>query len=139
MTRRIARDLATEHPAAVIRQQVAWQRYRPAAKSPAGALVQAIRDGWPAPPAWVEAQEHEAAMARQAEEEAACREEDETRRWEWEQKPPEERVAGRLQFWLAGQRRKGREPSASEVATKRAALLAELGSSIGTSREAGSG
>jgi hypothetical protein len=123
---RIVSDLATKHPAALIRQQVEWQRYRPAAKSPAGALVQAIRDAWPPPPAWVEAQEHAATVARQAEEEARRCEEDEAHRQEWEAKPPEERIAGRLQFWLAGQRRKGREPNEAEVAAKRAALLTEL-------------
>jgi Bacteriophage replication protein O len=126
ITHRIARDLVTTHSAEAIRQQVAWQPYRPAAKSPAGALVQAIRDAWPPPPAWFEAQEHTAAVARQAEEEARRREEEEARRRAWEQKPPEERIAGRLQFWLLGQRRKGREPTEAEVAAKRAAFLIQL-------------
>ena len=110
----------------VIRQQVAWQPYRPRVKSPAGALVQAIRDAWPSPPAWIEAQEQAVTVDRQSEEDAARREVDEARRREWEQKPPEERIAGRLQFWLLGQRRKGREPSAAEVAAKRDELLATL-------------
>jgi Bacteriophage replication protein O len=126
LTRRIASDLATKHPVAVIRQQVEWQRYRPVAKSPAGALVQAIRDAWPAPLAWVEAQEHEAAVARQCEEDARCVAEDEVRRREWEQKPPEERIVGRLHFWIEGRRRKGHEPTEVEVAAKRAELLAGL-------------
>ena len=126
ITRRIAQDLAVTHSGDAIRQQVAWQPYRPAAKSPAGALVRAIWDAWPPPPAWVEAQEHAATVARQAEEEARRREEDEAHRQEWEAKPPEERIAGRLTFWLAGQRRKGREPNEAEVAAKRAALLTEL-------------
>jgi hypothetical protein len=99
---------------------------RSAAKRPAGALVQAIRDAWPPPQAWGEAQAHAAAVARQAEEERRRREEDETRRREWEAKPPEERIAGRLTFWLLGQRRKGREPTEPEVAAKRAELLAQL-------------
>jgi len=95
ITRRIARGLVGSYPEAAIRQQVAWQPYRPPAKSPAGALVQAIRDAWPPPQAWVEAQEHAAAVARQAQEERRRREEDEARRREWEAKPPEERIAGR--------------------------------------------
>ena len=115
------------HPAAAIRQQVTWQAYRPPAKSPAGALVRAIRDAWPPPPTWLEAQEHTATVARQAEADRQREAEDAARRREWEQKPPEERIAGRLQFWLLGQRRKGREPSAAEVDAKRAELLAELG------------
>ncbi len=126
VTRRIARELAATHSGEMIRQQVEWQRHRPIAKSPAGALVQAIRDGWPPPPAWLEAQEHEAAAAYQAEEDVRRAAEDEAHRREWEQKPPEERIAGRLQFWLAGQRRKGRDPDEAEVAAKRAELLAEV-------------
>jgi hypothetical protein len=126
ITRRIAKGLITSYPAAAIRQQVAWQAYRPAARSPAGALVQAIRDAWPPPQAWVDAQEHAAAVARQQEEEARRREEEEARRREWERKLPEERIAGRLEFWLLGQRRKGREPTEGELAVKREALLAEL-------------
>jgi hypothetical protein len=126
VTRRIAQALVAEHPAAAIRQQVAWQAYRPAATSPAGALVQAIRDAWPPPPAWLEAQERATAVARHAEEEAHRRAEEEARRREWEAKPPEERIAGRLQFWLLQQRAKRREPSAAEVAAKRAELLAGL-------------
>ncbi len=126
VTRRIALDLVRTHPADAIRQQLAWQAYRPAAKSPAGALVRAIRDAWPPPPAWLEAQEHAATVARQAEADRQREAEDAARRREWEAKPPEERIAGRLQFWLLGQRRKGREPSAEEVGAKRAELLAEL-------------
>ncbi len=59
--------------------------------------------------------------------------ENEAHRREWEQKPPEERIAGRLEFWLAGQRRKGREPSAAEVVAKRAALLAAVAAGGGVS------
>jgi hypothetical protein len=47
-------------------------------------------------------------------------------RREWEQRPPEERIAGKLQFWLLGQRHKGHEPTSAEIAARRAALLAEL-------------
>ena len=114
------------HSREAIEQQVAWQPYRPKAKSPAGALVQAIRDAWPPPPAWAEAQEHAATVARQAEEDARRQQEDEARRREWEAKPPEERIAGRLQFWLLGRRAKRQEPTAEEVAAKRAELLAHL-------------
>jgi hypothetical protein len=131
VTRRIAGELVAKHPGEAIRQQVAWQPYRPPAKSPAGALVQAIRDAWPPPQAWAEAQEHAAAVARQAEEEARRRAEEEARRREWEQKPPEERIAGRLEFWLLGRRRKGHEPSEAEVAARRAELLAELAAQDG--------
>jgi hypothetical protein len=126
VTRRIAQELVETHAAEAIRQQVAWQAYRPAAKSPAGALVRAIRDAWPPPPAWLEAQEHAATVARQAEADRQREAEDAARRREWEAKPPEERIAGRLQFWLLGQRRKGREPAAAEVAAKRGELLAAL-------------
>jgi hypothetical protein len=54
---------------------------------------------------------------------------EEARRREWETKPPEERVAGRVQFWLVGQRRKGRAPSEAEVAAKRVEFLAQLAGS----------
>ena len=126
ITPRIAQDLVRTHSREAIAQQVAWQPYRPAVKSPAGALVQAIRDAWPPPAAWQEAQAHAATVARQAEEEAQRRAEDEARRREWAAKPPEQRIAGRLQFWLLGQRHKGREPAPAEVAAKRAELLAGL-------------
>ena len=110
----------------MIQQQISWQRYRPVAKSPAGALVRAIRDGWPAPPAWMEAQEHDTAVARQREEDVRRVAAEDARRREWEQKPPEERIAGRLEFWLRGRRHKGHEPTEAEVATKRAELLAQF-------------
>jgi hypothetical protein len=137
VTRRIAVDLAAKHAGEAIRQQAAWQSYRPAVKSPAGALVQAIRDAWPPPPAWIEAREHEASVARQAEAERQRQAEDEARRQEWAAKPPEERIAGRLQFWLLSQRRKGREPSAAEVAGRRAELLSELAATAGAELPAG--
>jgi hypothetical protein len=126
VTTRIAQNLVRTYPAEAIRQQLEWQAHRPKATSPAGALVQAIRDAWPPPPAWVEAQERAVAAMRQAEEESRQREADEARRREWAQKPPEERIAGRLQFWLLGRRAKRQEPTAAEVAAKRAELLAEL-------------
>jgi len=126
VTRRIAQELVQTHPGEAIRQQLAWQAYRPAAKSPAGALVRAIRDSWPPPPTWAETQAHAAAVARRAEAEAQRRAEDEARQREWAAKPPEERIAGRLQFWLLAQRAKRREPTAAEIAAKRAELLAQL-------------
>jgi ATP-dependent Clp protease ATP-binding subunit ClpA len=51
----------------------------------------------------------------------------EARRREWLQKSPEERIAGRLQFWLLGRRTKRSEPTSVEIAARRAELLAELG------------
>jgi hypothetical protein len=126
VTRRIAQELVRTYPAEMIRQQLAWRAYRPAAKSPVGALVRAIRDAWPPPPAWLEAQEHAAAVARQAAAEAQRQAEDEVRRREWAAKPPEERIAGHLQLWLMGRRRKGHEPTEAELAAKRAELLAGL-------------
>ena len=51
---------------------------------------------------------------------------EDTRRREWAARPPEERIAGRLQFWLLGRRAKRQEPTAEEVAAKRAELLAHL-------------
>jgi hypothetical protein len=134
VTRRIAQELVSIHSGEVIRQQVAWQPYRTQVKSPAGALVQAIRDAWPPPPAWAEAQQHASMVDRQTEEEASRREAEEARRREWEQKPPEERIAGRLQYWVLGQRRKGREPTETEVVAKRDELLAELDVSGGPRR-----
>ena len=133
VTRRIAQELVRTHADEVIRRQVAWQPYRPRVKSPAGALVQAIRDAWPPPPAWAEVQKHGVTADRQAEAEAARREADEARRREWATKPPEERIAGRLQFWLLGQRRKGREPSEADVEVKRGELLAEVVATGGVS------
>ena len=126
VTHRMARGLVRTHSKEAITQQVAWQPYRSKAKSPAGALVQAIRDAWPPPPAWREAQEQAAAVARQAEEERRRREGEKARRREWLQKPPEERIAGRLQFWIMGQRARRREPTEAEIAGRRAELLAEL-------------
>jgi hypothetical protein len=123
---RVARGLATTHTADAIREQLVWLPYRPKANNPAGQLVNAIRDAWPPPPTWLEAQEHAATVARQAEEDARRRAEEEAHRREWEAKPPEERIAGRLRFWLIGQRRKGREPTAAEIAARKAQLLTEL-------------
>jgi hypothetical protein len=126
LTPRMAHQLAATHDAQAIQEQLAWHPYRPTATNPAGALVQAIRDAWPPPAAWLEAQEHAVAVARQAEEDARRRAEEEAHRREWAAKPPEERIAGRLRFWLTGQRRKGREPTAAEIAARKTQLLAEL-------------
>jgi hypothetical protein len=126
VTPRIARHLLTAHGAQAVQEQLTWYPHRPPATNPAGALVQAIREGWPAPPAWRTTQDRAAVLAQQAEEERRRQAEDEARQREWAQKPPEERIAGRLQFWLLGRRAKRHEPTAAEVAAKRAELLAEL-------------
>ncbi len=81
---------------------------------------------WTASSAWLGAQEHTVVADLTFGEETKGRATDEGRRREWAAKPPEERIAGRLQFWLAGQRRKGREPDEAELVAKRTALLAEL-------------
>jgi hypothetical protein len=126
VTPRIAQTLLATHGAEAIREQLAWHAHRPAAQNPAGALVQAIRERWPAPPAWRAAQDRAAVLARQVEEERRHAEEEEARRRKWAARPPEERIAGRLQFWLAGRRAKRQEPTAAEIAAKRAELLAQL-------------
>jgi hypothetical protein len=128
ITPRVARQLATTHDAKAVREQLDWLPYRPQAKNPAGALVDAIRGAWPPPPAWLEAQEHAATVARQAEAEVQRQAEEEAHRRAWAQKPPEERIAGRLAFWIQGRRVKGREPTDAEIAAQRARLLAELAS-----------
>jgi hypothetical protein len=133
VTRRIAQELVLTHSGEAIEQQVAWQAHRPKATSPAGALVQAIRDAWPPPPAWREAQERAAVVARQAEAERQRQEEAAARRREWLQRPPEERIAGRLQFWVLGRRAKRHEPTAAEIAARKAELLAELAAAAGVS------
>jgi hypothetical protein len=121
------------HSAEAIQQQVTWQAYRPPAKSPAGALVRAIREAWAPPAAWTAAQARAAALARQAEEERRRVEEEAARGRAWLRKPPEERIAGRLQFWVLGRRAKRHEPTAAEIAARRAALLAELAAADGVS------
>jgi Helix-turn-helix domain len=137
MTERIARALARTHGAEAIREQLAWQPHRPKATNPAGALVQAIRERWPAPPAWRAARERAAAGARREEEERRRHEEEAARRRAWEQKPPEERIAGRLEFWVLGRRAKRHEPTAAEIAAKQAELLAAL--AAGAPAAAGTG
>jgi len=112
--------------AETIREQLAWRPLRPLAANPAGALVEAIRERWPAPPGVVAAQERAAVALRQAEDDRRRQAEDETRRREWAAKPPEERIAGRLTFWIQGRRAKRHEPTLAEIAARRAELLAEL-------------
>jgi Helix-turn-helix domain len=130
VTRGVAEALAARHPAAAIRRQVACHRHRVTAagltRNPAGALVRAIREDWAPPATWTAAQARAIALARQAEEERWRAEEEAARRREQEARPPEERIAGRLQFWLAGRRAKRHEPTAAEIAVRRAELLAEL-------------
>jgi hypothetical protein len=82
VTPRIARHLLTAHGAGAVREQLAWQPHRPPAANPAGALVQAIREGWPAPPAWRAAQARAAALAEREAEERREREAEEQRRRE---------------------------------------------------------
>ena len=55
------------------------------------------------------------------------------RRRAWLQKPPEERIAGRLQFWVLGRRAKRHGPTVGEIAARRAELPAELPAAGGVS------
>ena len=130
VTRRVAEALAIQHPPAAIRRQVDCHRYRVTGiglfRNPAGALVQAIRQEWAPPAAWTATQARVATLARHAEAERQREADEKARQREQVAKPPEERIAGRLQFWVLGQRRKGQEPSEAELASRRAALLAEL-------------
>jgi Helix-turn-helix domain len=130
VTRRVAEELGGRYPAELVRRQVECHRHRVTAsgltRNPVGALVQAIREDWAPPAAWTAARAGTAVRAVQAEDDRRRREEEEQRRREWAQKPPEERIAGRLQFWLMGQRRKGHEPDAAALAARLAELLAEL-------------
>lgn len=119
------RLLVTRGPA-IVRAQLAYAVHRPWTKSPAGALVQAIKEDWEPPTGWVDARIRAAAAARLvAEEHARATAEAEERRRR-AVLPPEERIEGPLGFWLLGQRRRGREPTEAEVAVKRAQLLARL-------------
>ena len=88
--------------------------------------MQAIRDEWASPQAWLDAKEHEAAAARQVAEEAARRAADEAKGREREALPPEERVRGRLEFWILGQRQRGREPTEAEITARQAEMIAQL-------------
>ena len=82
--------------------------------------------GWSATPRAPWYAPSEAARVRQTAENARRNAEEAARVRAWAAKPPEERIAGRLQFWLLGQRAKRREPTAAEIAARRAELLAEL-------------
>ena len=130
VTRLVAEELADRYPAEVVRRQVDCHRHRVAgsglSRNPAGALVRAIREDWAPPAAWASARSSAAVRAGQAEEEHRRREEEEQRRRAWAAKPPEERIAGRLQFWVLGRRARRQEPTEAEVAARRAELLAEL-------------
>ena len=88
--------------------------------------MQAIRERWPAPPGVAAAQARIAAVQQQAEEARRREQEAAARRREWEAKPAEERIAGRLTFWIQGRRAKRHEPTLVEIAARRAELLAEL-------------
>jgi hypothetical protein len=127
ITPRIAQRLVATSPPAIIGEQLAWQGQRPVATNPAGALVQAIRERWPAPPGVAAAQARTVAVQQQAEEARRREQEEAARRQEWEAKPAEERIAGRLTFWIQGRRAKRHEPTAAEIAARRTELLAELG------------
>ena len=133
VAKRAAQDLAAKHPPDAIRQQVEWHRYRSTVNTnPAGALVRAIRDEWAPPQAWLDAKEHEVAVARQAEEETAQRAEEEERRRRWETMTPEERVQGPLLLWTARPKLRGREPTRAEIAARQAELTARLASEEST-------
>jgi hypothetical protein len=127
VTKRVAVDLVSRHPAEAIKQQVAWQPYRTAVqKNPAGGLVQAIREQWAPPPTWQAAQERVTATARRAEEDASRRAAEEARRRAASALPPEDRVDGPLAYWIARQRLRGQEPDEAEIERKRAALIVQM-------------
>jgi hypothetical protein len=74
-----------------------------------------------------------AAVQQRAEEARRREQEEAARRREWEAKPAEERIAGRLTFWIQGRRAKRHEPTAAEIAGRKAELLAELAAGDGVS------
>ena len=133
VTPSVAQGLVTSYSPTTIRQQLNWLPHRSPAKNPAGQLVLAIREGWPEPPDVAAAQKRTAAAAHRAEEAKRNDLEDEARRREWEAKPPEERIAGRLAFWIQGRRAKRHEPTPAEIAGRKAELLAELAAGGGVS------
>ena len=126
VTARVAQSLLAQHSADSIRQQLQWQQARPKATNPAGALVQAIRQQWAPPQAWLEARARETATARQAEAAAARDAEETARRRRQEAMTPEAQVAGPLLLWVTRQRLHGREPTPTELDTRRCELLAQL-------------
>jgi hypothetical protein len=127
----VVQGLVTNYSPTTIRQQLDWLPHRSPARNPAGQLVLAIREGWPEPPDVAAALKRTAAAAHRAEEAKRNELENEARRQEWEAKPPEERIAGRLTFWIQGRRAKRHEPTAAEIAARRAELLAELAAADG--------
>jgi hypothetical protein len=126
VTRSVARGLVASHSPTAIRQQLDWLPHRSPARNLAGQLVLAIREEWPAPPDVAAAQQRTAMELRQAEEARQHEFAEAARRRAWAAKPPEERIAGRLAFWIQGRRAKRHEPTAAEIAARRAELLAEL-------------
>ena len=128
VTKRIATSLVASHGETAIRAQLEYARYRAATKNPAGALVKAIREDWAPPQAWLDAKEHEAAVARQAEEEATRRAEELERRQRWEAMTPEERVQGPLLLWVTRQKLRGHEPTFAEIGARQAELIAQFAS-----------
>jgi hypothetical protein len=126
VTERVATWLVDNRGEAIVRAQLEYAAYRAWKRNPAGALVQAIKENWAPPPGWVEAKAHAAVAARRADEEQARREAEAASRQHQASLPPEDRVQGRLEFWVLGQRRKGREPAAAEIAAKQAHLIEQL-------------
>ena len=132
VTQRAATRLVEIYGADAVRAQLDYAPYRKPGTNPAGALVRAIEDGWAPPEGWAQARERAAEAARRAEEEERTRAEEEERTRAWAALSPEERVRGRLEFWIAGRRRRlGREPAPQEIADQQRALIAQLATHAG--------
>lgn len=126
VTRRVAARLLATRSEAAIRAQLQYAPHRAPATSPAGALVRAIEEDWAPPQAWVDAQSQHDADERRRAEAARKQAEDDAERRRWEALSPEEKVRGRVEFWISRQRLQGHEPSAGEIAARRAELIGSL-------------
>ena len=111
VTRRVAEQLAAQYERASIERQVAWLPYRDADKNPAGALVDSIRQAWPAPSRWLAEQRSAPARAQAAERLAAMAAAEAQRATEAAEQAardalltPLDRIAGSMRVWLLKER-----------------------------------
>jgi len=136
ITQSTAKELARNCAVSQIQQQIAvfdWliEKKSPLVqKNPAGFLRKSIEEDYQPPKEYLDHQNR-----RDREE----KEKDRQERWlkhreelinqaiaDWDAIPPAERVAGRLDFWLAGERINGRQPAEEQIETMRQEMINSL-------------
>ena len=95
-------------------------------KDSAAYLRRMIEEDWSTPEGFVSKKEREAKLQELDREQRERAREAKVKAQEWAARPPDDRITGRLEFWIAGEKFKYHQPTEEEIAAKKAELISEL-------------